>query len=118
MHHQPSIVPLAACLLLTVASARAEAPDAWPEQGVEITAPAPNADPDARVGIAVKMALKGDPAWGRIGVAKVAQGVVWLHGTVTEEARLADALHVIERIDGVREIRSEVGVDSSVGPLP
>ena len=88
-------------------------PDEAVDGGVSVAA-APDTDPDARIAMQVAMTLKSDPAWGRIGVGKVDQGIVWLDGTVSEEGRLADALHVIGKMDGVRGIRNGVRVPSTL----
>ena len=72
------------------------------------------ASADQRLAMEVEMVLKEETSWGTIRVERVEDGIVWLGGTTADEASLADALEVVEDLEGIREIRNGVQVTTPV----
>ena len=71
---------------------------------------------DASTTTRVKIALLNDPAVGGLRLdVKTFQGVVTLSGTVKSQADVQAAIAAARTIQGVREVKSELKIESSQG---
>ena len=74
---------------------------------------------DATIATRVKIALLGDPATQLLRLdVRTFQGVVTLSGAVPSAAVEQRAIAIARKIDGVKDVKSEMTVESSRAPSP